>query len=124
MDSVISSYNNSQLQLTKYKGNQAMLKSELISVLNDKLPGIPAKDVELALDCILELMIDALSQGKRIEIRDFGSFELRNQLPRIARNPKTGESINLPAKTYVHFKPGKGMRERVDAMREQCDILE
>ena len=67
-------------------------------------------------------MADALIKDERIEIRGFGSFNLRHRLPRIARNPKTGEPINSPAKVVVHFKPGKEMKDRVDATRGQCDI--
>ena len=44
--------------------------------------------------------------------------------PRIARNPKTGETVTLPAKVVLHFKPGKEMRDRVDAARDQCDITD
>ena len=69
-------------------------------------------------------MADALVQGKRIEIRGFGSFDLHCRPPRIARNPKTGEAINLPAKVVVHFKPGKEMRDRVNAARENYGITE
>ncbi|MEI7844014.1 MAG: integration host factor subunit beta [Gallionellaceae bacterium] len=92
-----------------------MVKSELIHALNEKLPELQVRDVELALNCILGQMVDALVQGKRIEIRSFGSFDLHCRPPRIARNPKTGEAANLPAKVVVHFKPGKEMRGRVNA---------
>jgi integration host factor subunit beta len=69
-------------------------------------------------------MADALVEGERIEIRGFGSFDLHHRPDRIARNPKSGESLSLPAKVKVHFKPGKEMRDRVDAARDQCDITE
>ena len=101
-----------------------MVKSELMSALNEKLPELQIKDVELALNCILEQMADALAQGERIEIRGFGSFDLHRRPPRLARNPKTGEGINLPAKVAIHFKPGKEMKGRVDAARDQCGITE
>jgi len=70
----------------------------------------------------LEQMANALVQGERIEIRGFGNFDLHRRPPRIARNPKSGEAVNLPAKVVVHFKPGKDMRIRVDAARDQCGI--
>ena len=92
-----------------------MVKSELVRALNEKLPDLQARDVELALNCMLGQMADALAQGERIEIRGFGSFDLHHRPPRIARNPKTGEAINLPAKVALHFKPGKEMRDRVNA---------
>jgi integration host factor subunit beta len=97
-----------------------VVKSELVRVLNEKVPELQQRDVESALNCILGQMTDALDQGERIEIRGFGSFNLRHRLPRIARNPKTGEAVNLPAKVAVHFKPGKEMRVRVDAARDKC----
>ena len=101
-----------------------MVKSELVSALSEKLPGLQQRDVELALNCILAQMADALAQSERIEIRGFGSFDLRHRPPRIARNPRTGEAVNLPAKIKVHFKPGKEMRDRVDAARDQCAITD
>ena len=93
-------------------------------VLTEKLPGLQQRNVELALNCMLNQIADAISRGERIEIRGFGSFDLRHRPPRIARNPKTGEAVNLPAKLAVHFKPGKEMRDRVDAARDHCCITE
>jgi integration host factor subunit beta len=101
-----------------------VVKSELIRALNEKLPELQQRDVELALNCILTQMSDALVQGERIEIRGFGGFDLRHRPPRIARNPKTGEAVNLPAKVVLHFKPGKEMRDRVDAARDHCGITD
>ena len=101
-----------------------MVKSELIRALNEKLPELQQRDVELALNCILTQMSDALVQGERIEIRGFGSFNLHHRLARIARNPKTGEAVNLPAKVVLHFKPGKEMKDRINSSRDQCDITE
>jgi len=101
-----------------------VIKSELVRALNEKLPELQVKDVELALNCILRQMADAIVQGERIEIRGFGSFNLHHRPPRVARNPKTGEAINLPAKVALHFKPGKEMRDRVNAARDKCGITE
>ena len=101
-----------------------MIKSELVQVLKEKLPELQQRDVELALNCILEQMSDTIAKGERIEVRGFGSFDLRHRASRIGRNPKSGESLSLPAKVRVHFKPGKEMRDRVDAARDQCGITE
>jgi len=101
-----------------------MTKSELVSGLTERRPHLLKHDVELALNCILGQMADELVQGNRIEIRGFGSFNLHNRPPRIARNPKTGEAVHLPAKVVVHFKPGKEMRDRVNAVRDKCGITE
>lgn len=91
-----------------------MTKSELIEILADKLDHLPAKDVELAIKEILEMMAQTLSKGERIEIRGFGSFSLHYRAPRTGRNPKTGESVELAGKYVPHFKPGKELRERVN----------
>ena len=91
-----------------------MTKSELIEIITAKQKHLPAKDVELALKQILEIMSDALSQGERIEIRGFGSFGLNYRPPRTGRNPKSGERVQVPEKHVPHFKAGKELRERVD----------
>ncbi len=59
-------------------------------------------------------MTDTLRGGERIEIRDFGSFAVNYRQPRLGRNPKTGESVQVLAKCVPSFKAGKEMRERVD----------
>ena len=78
----------------------------IVNALNEKLPELQKRDVELALNCILGQLENALVQGGRIEIRGFGSFDLRHRPPRIARNPKSGEAVHSPAKSVIHFKPG------------------
>ena len=60
-------------------------------------------------------MACTLQQGERIEIRGFGSFSLHYRAPRVGRNPKTGEKVELLGKSVPHFKPGKELRERVNA---------
>lgn len=91
-----------------------MTKSELIEKLADNLSHLSAKDVEQSIKEILELMAQSLSKGERIEIRGFGSFSLHYRAPRVGRNPKTGESVELSGKYVPHFKPGKELRERVN----------
>jgi integration host factor subunit beta len=91
-----------------------MTKSELIELLSRKQRHLPAKDVELAVKHLLELMSNALASGERIEIRGFGSFSLHFRPPRVGRNPKTGEAVALAGKYVPHFKPGKDLRDRVN----------
>jgi len=91
-----------------------MTKSELISSLAARYPQLVVKDAELAVKIILDAMAESLSKGKRIEIRGFGSFDLNYRPPRIGRNPKSGERVNVAEKYVPHFKAGKEMRERVD----------
>lgn len=92
-----------------------MTKSELIEILVGKQPDLAPKEVEAGVRSILESMIHSLESGERIEIRGFGSFSLHYRRPRVGRNPKTGEKVDLKGKYVPHFKPGKLLRERVDA---------
>jgi integration host factor subunit beta len=92
-----------------------MTKSELIERITATQPGLSAKDVELAVKAIIDQMSNSLAQGERIEIRGFGSFSLHYRSPRKGRNPKTGDTVELEGKYVPHFKPGKEMRERVNA---------
>ena len=101
-----------------------MTKSELVSALTQRQPHLVKHDVELTVNCLFKQMANAISRGERIEIRGFGSFDLHHRPARIARNPKSGESVDLPAKVKVHFKPGKEMRDRVDATRTKNIIIE
>ncbi len=94
-----------------------MTKSELIEAIARHQKHLPAKDVELAIKHILELMSDSLASGERIEIRGFGSFSLHYRPPRMGRNPKTGDAVALAGKYVPHFKPGKDLRDRVNDSR-------
>ena len=91
-----------------------MTKSELITRLAARFPQLVTKDAELSVKTIIDAMAKNLSQGQRIEIRGFGSFDLNYRPPRIGRNPKSGEKVKVPEKYVPHFKAGKEMRERVD----------
>jgi len=101
-----------------------MTKSELIETLARKQNQLPYKDVELAVKTLIEQMSQSLATGSRIEIRGFGSFSLHFRPPRIGRNPKTGESVSLSGKYVPHFKPGKELRERVNAAASENAIVE
>ncbi len=99
-----------------------MTKSEMIETLSQKQLQLAYKDVELAVKTMLEQMATTLANGDRIEIRGFGSFSLHYRPPRVGRNPKTGDSVELIAKYVPHFKPGKEMRERVNDSMSKVPI--
>lgn len=96
-----------------------MTKSELIARLAERFPQLVAKDADLAVKMILDAMSDALAKADRIEIRGFGSFSLNYRPPRVGRNPKTGDKVEVPAKYVPHFKAGKELRERVDQAEDK-----
>ncbi len=92
----------------------SITKSDLIENLSISQGHLAYKDVELAVKSIIELMSSALSMGERIEIRGFGSFSLHYRPPRVGRNPKSGDKVDLPGKHVPHFKPGKELRDRAN----------
>lgn len=97
-----------------------MTKSELMARLAEVFveknsdTELQTKDIEYSVKILVDTMTRSLAKGQRIEIRGFGSFDLNARPPRVGRNPKTGESVQVPAKHVPHFKPGKELRERVD----------
>ncbi|MBT6042766.1 MAG: integration host factor subunit beta [Gammaproteobacteria bacterium] len=102
-----------------------MTKSELIDHIVSKQTQLSAKDVELAVKAIISYMSEVLSEDGRIEIRGFGSFSLHYRAPRVGRNPKTGEPVELSGKYVPHFKPGKELRDRVNiSLQEQLQQAE
>ena len=96
-----------------------MNKSDLIKRMSDRLDDLQTRDVDMAVHTMLELMSDRLAAGSRVEIRGFGTFSNHYRQPRIVRNPKTGEvGIHKPGKYVPHIKPGKELKERVDARNQ------
>ena len=99
----------------------SMTKAELVEEVS-RVSDLTKKHSEVIVDTVFKSIIDALHRGEKIELRGFGSFRLRKREPRKGRNPKTGESVALPGKHVPHFKPGKEMRDMVDASREKYKI--
>lgn len=95
-----------------------MTKSELVQALSGRQAHLVPADVEMAVKSLVDQMADALADGQRIEVRGFGSFSLHFRPPRMGRNPKTGDVVALAGKYVPHFKPGKELRERVNAATE------
>jgi len=93
----------------------SLTKSDLIDNLSKNQTHLAYKDVELAVKSLIEMMSTSLSNGKRIEIRGFGSFSLHYRPPRTGRNPKSGDKVSLSGKHVPHFKPGKELRDRANS---------
>lgn len=94
-----------------------MTKSELINNLAARFPQLVVRDAEMSTSVILTAIAQTLMKGQRVEIRGFGSFTVSERAERVGRNPKTGEKVAVPSKRVPHFKAGKDLRERVDAVR-------
>lgn len=93
-----------------------MTRADLIDTLAMNQPHLTIKQIEMAVKHLFDNMSQALENGLRIEIRGFGSFVLRYRVPRMARNPKTGEYLQTIGKYVLHFKPGKELKERVNTL--------
>ncbi|MFM2057156.1 MAG: integration host factor subunit beta [Pseudomonadota bacterium] len=92
-----------------------MTRSDLVAMLAERFGQLSHRDAEFAVKTMLDAMSDALARGHRIEIRGFGSFSITRRPPRVGRNPRSGEQVIIPEKLVPHFKPGKALRESVDA---------
>ena len=92
-----------------------MTRSDLVARLAELFGQLTQRDTEFAVKTVLDAMSDALARGHRIEIRGFGSFSINRRPPRVGRNPRSGDKVVIPEKLVPHFKPGKALREAVDA---------
>ena len=97
-----------------------MTRSDLVALLADRFAQLTQRDTEFAVKTMLDAMTDALAHGHRIEIRGFGSFSINRRPPRLGRNPRSGEQVVIAEKLVPHFKPGKDLREAVDAAIPQA----
>ena len=91
-----------------------MIRSELLQVLSADNPDLRPEEVEQVVDIFFDEIATRLAEGGRVELRGFGTFTTRQREARTGRNPRTGESVEVPAKRVPYFKPGKEMRERLN----------
>ena len=89
-------------------------KKDLIEIIAKEQDQLPYRDIELSVKTIIKSMVNSLRKGERIEIRGFGSFSLRYRKPRVGRNPKSGQSVNIEERYVPHFKPGKKLKELIN----------
>ncbi len=89
-----------------------MTKRDLVIRVMDKL-GVYRSDVSRIADTTFKVLAEALAEGKRWELRNFGVFEVKLRATRVGRNPRTGESVPVPSRWVITFRPGKKMRETV-----------
>ena len=95
-----------------------MTRSELINSIAKAQPNLTVPDVELAVKCIVDQLSETLANKDRVEIRGFGSFSLHHRPARIGRNPKTGDTVAVEERYTPRFRPGKLLRDRIDASVE------
>jgi integration host factor subunit beta len=95
-------------------GGAYVIRSELLLALARENPELRAEDVERAVDIFFDEIADRLAAGGRVELRGFGAFSTRHREARKGRNPRTGDSVQVPEKRVPYFKPGKEMRARLN----------
>ena len=91
-----------------------MTKSVLIEKVTEKVEGLTKNQTEIVVETVFESIKKALINGEKIEIRGFGNFRLKTRNPRKARNPKTGETVEVPGKKVLYFKVGKALKEALN----------
>ena len=91
-----------------------MIRSELIQTMADQNPNLFQRDVERIVNTIFEEITDAMARGERVELRGFGAFSVKKRDARVGRNPRTGEAVDVDAKSVPFFKTGKLLRDRLN----------
>jgi integration host factor subunit beta len=92
-----------------------MIRSELLQTLASENPDLRPEEIEQVVSIFFDEIAKRLAEGGRVELRGFGAFSTRGRESRTGRNPRTGETVEVPAKRVPYFKPGKEMRERLNA---------
>ena len=91
-----------------------MNKSDLIIKITNLNPSIYQKDATKIVNVFFNTIAQALSKEERVELRGFGVFDVKKRKARIARNPKNGDAVAVPAKNVPFFRMGKGMKDRLN----------
>ncbi len=99
-----------------------MTKKEIVRTISDEI-GLTQLQTKEIVQKTFDAIVEALVSERRIELRNFGVFEVKRRAPRKARNPRTGDKVFVPEKYVVTFKPGKEMEERVKELERQAAEL-
>lgn len=91
-----------------------MIRSELLAALAKENPDLRADEVERVVEVFFDEITQRLAEGGRVELRGFGAFSTRAREARKGRNPRTGETVEVPGKRVPYFKPGKEIRQRLN----------
>jgi nucleoid DNA-binding protein len=96
-------------------GNSVVTKKEIVKTISDET-GLNQQQIKQVVQKTFDSIVQTLVEEGRIELRNFGVFQVRPRAARKARNPRTGRQVEVPEKFVVSFKPGKVMEERVNAI--------
>jgi len=95
-----------------------MTKAELVEKVANQI-NLTKKQTEVVVNTVFSSITDSLAEGKKVELRGFGSFRIRQRNARVGRNPKSGQKVDVPSKKVPFFKAGKELRELVDEQEAQ-----
>lgn len=98
-----------------------MTKKDLVRSVSQGLD-VDQELVQMAVQTVLDTVLDAIATEGRIELRNFGIFEVKRRAARTARNPRTGETVDVAEKCVVTFSPGKVMQQRIENRKQQSDV--
>ena len=98
-----------------------MIRSELVQKLCGDFPDLTQREIEGVVAALFDSITDQLAKGGRVELRGFGSFRIRKRGSRQGRNPKTGRSVQVPAKRVVYFKMGKELKDLINRDDDEPD---
>jgi len=93
--------------------SEGLTKADLVEEVA-RVTQLTKKQAEGIVNLVFETIVDSLRSGRKIELRGFGSFRIRNRGARLGRNPKTGERVEVPPKRIPYFKPGKELKEQLN----------
>ena len=100
-----------------------MTKAELVEKVANQI-NLTKKQTEVVVNTVFSSITDSLAEGKKVELRGFGSFRIRQRNARVGRNPKSGQKVDVPSKKVPFFKAGKELRELVDEHEAQEAAIE
>lgn len=93
--------------------HEGLTKADLVEEVA-RVTQLTKKQAESIVNLVFQTIVESLRSGRKIELRGFGSFRIRNRGARIGRNPKTGERVEVPPKRIPYFKPGKELKEQLN----------
>lgn len=102
------------------ENRNVMTKADIVDEVAGKVD-LTKKQAEGIVNSVFESIVQSLQSGEKIELRGFGSFRIRSRKPRIGRNPKTGEKVQVPSKKIPYFKPGKELKDLINTPSEDGD---
>lgn len=105
---------------TSDENKNVMTKADLVDEVAGKVD-LTKKEAEGIVNSVFDSIVQSLQAGEKIELRGFGSFRIRSRKPRIGRNPKTGDKVEVPSKQIPYFKPGKELKDLINTPTEQSE---